>query len=223
MKITGINNLTIHILNILETNYCYLISCENEAVVIDPGEAAPVLKVLKNENLTLKSILLTHRDFDHVGGVTTLEEIYKDLRIIDYKSTAKSILSENVPIKIIKTPGHTLDSCSFLLPDLNAVFTGDTLFTGICGKVRNSMYKEMFSSLQILKKLPGNTSIFPGHEYLKFAVAFMKEQKISSNFYNTILNNAYPSLATTIRDEIDNNIFLTSDFSKFKKLRELKG
>lgn len=223
MKITGINNLTIHILNILDTNYCYLISYGNEAVVVDPGEAEPVIKILKNENLTLKSILLTHRDFDHIGGVTTLEESFKNVNIIDYQSREKSIFSKNIPLEIIKTPGHTKDSCSFLVTDLNAVFTGDTLFTGICGKVRNSMYKEMFNSLQTLKKLPGDTSIFPGHEYLKFAVAFMKEQKISSNFYNTILNNAHPSLATTIRDEIENNIFLTSDFSRFKKLRELKG
>lgn len=223
MKITGINNLSIHILNILDTNYCYLISSGNEAVVVDPGVAAPVLKVLNDENLTLKSILLTHSDFDHIGGITALKEKYKDINIIDYNSSSKAIFSTNVAMKIIKTPGHTKDSCSFFIPDLNAIFTGDTLFTGICGKVRNGMYKEMFTSLQTLKKLPGGTSVFPGHEYLKFAINFMREQKTDSNFYNTIIRNEYPSLVTTIKDEIENNIFLTDDFTRFKKLRKLKG
>lgn len=217
MKITGTNNINIDVLPLFETNYCYIIHDKSRAAVIDPGESFKVREFLNKNNLTLKTILLTHRDMDHCGGVNKLISSYGNIDIVDYKSNIKTLF--NSDLEIIRTPGHSVDSCCFYLPKERIIFSGDTLFIGICGKVREEMYREMYSSLQKLKLLPKETRVLPGHEYLKNSLDFLHRVNADSSFYKNLLKNRYPSLHSTIGDEVKYNLFMTENFNNFLKIR----
>lgn len=195
-------------------NYGFIISHGNEALLIDPGSSKEFLKELNN--LDLKYILLTHSDWDHKDGLVDIQKAFPDSRVVNHKSKLKNLIGYN--LEIIQTPGHTSDSCSFYFPDIKKVITGDTLFTGCCGKTRSS-YKEMFSSLQKLGDLPGDTGVYPGHEYLKLCLPFIEELSGKNSFYRDRLKREYPSLGVTIKDEIENNLFLVDNYKDFKELR----
>lgn len=211
----------IEVIRVLDTNYSYIITKNCGSLIVDPGESTPILELIKTTNITPKGILLTHNHSDHTYGVKDLIKVYPNMEIIDYKS--KSTLLKEFNIEIILTPGHTTGSCCFYIPKENAVFTGDTLFTGLCGRIMDGDYKMLFNSLQLLKKLPEDTKVYPGHEYLKNSIDFMDTINIDSTFYRLQEKKIHPSLNTTIGLEIMHNIFMTKDFEKFKKLRTLKG
>ena len=208
-------------LKLLDTNYSYIISNNSKALIVDPGESAPILKFLKNCNLKPVGILITHNHYDHIDGIKDIKEIYPSINIVD--SQSKEPLFNDFEIEIMLTPGHTFDSCCFYLPSEKALITGDTLFTGLCGRLMGGTFNQFFTSLQSLKKIPGDTGVYPGHEYLKHSISFMKLLHIQHDFYSSIENREYPSLNTTIELEIKNNPFMTGDFDRFKYLRKLKG
>ncbi|MET3537750.1 MBL fold metallo-hydrolase [Chryseobacterium limigenitum] len=127
----------------------YYIVSENEAVIIDPlREVKPYLDRLEKDDVTLKYIFETHFHADFVSGHLDLSK--KTGAPIVYGPTAnpnfEAIIAEDnqvfeigkVKIKALHTPGHTMESTTYLLIDENgvetAIFTGDTLFLGDVGR-----------------------------------------------------------------------------------------
>jgi hydroxyacylglutathione hydrolase len=137
---------------------------------------------------------------------------------------------ENFEAKIIHIPGHTLGHICFYFYKEESVFTGDTLFSLGCGKIFEGTYSQMFNSLMKLKALPQNTKIFCGHEYTKqnskFCITHDKKNenlKAKIDVIDVKLKDGLPTIPSTIKDELECNIFFRSDnVETFSKLRDLK-
>ena len=250
--------MKILIVKCLTDNYSYIIYNEKTSIaaVIDPSEAQPIIKQIENNNLQLKYILNTHHHYDHVGGNSKLKEQY-NCKVLGYEKDKKRIPDIDVELKdnqkyknelfeclISHIPGHTSGHISIYIKDLNALFTGDTLFSLGCGRIFEGTYNEMFNSLNKLKKFPANTKIYCGHEYTKknsdFCLSIEPEnkkliEKIDQIKHN--LKNNMPTIPSTLKDELECNIFLRSDnllvqkqlginsgnsLETFTKLRDLK-
>lgn len=211
--------MNIKALRFNKDNYAYLITNGTDAAVVDPGNYSDIESELKNFNI--KYILLTHRHHDHSGGVNKILGQYPYCKVIDINKETASIFGNE--LKLIKTPGHTNDSCCFYIPGQKAVFTGDTLFTSCCGRNFEGTYKEMHNSLQKLVNLPKDTKIYPGHEFLEYCINFIDYIGNNSKPYRDLLKNRYPSVKVTIEFEILNNPFLTTSYEEFKTYRELKN
>ena len=171
--------MKIEIISCLQDNYSYLIIDEtnNNACVVDPSEANPVINFVEKKNVNLKYILNTHHHFDHIGGNADLKKKYNST-VVGYKHDAKRIpgidilvddnqiwKADNFEAKIMHIPGHTIGHISFYFFNEKLIFTGDTLFSLGCGKIFEGTYEQMFLSLNKLKKLPEDTMIYCGHEY----------------------------------------------------------
>ena len=236
--------MRIEIISCLQDNYSYLIIDEtnNNACVVDPGEAKPIINFLENKDLKLKYILNTHHHFDHIGGNKELKKKYKSI-VIGYKNDAHRIpeidilvedgqiwKKDNFEAKIFHIPGHTSGHICFHFYKDNFLFTGDTLFSLGCGRLFEGTYKDMFNSLNKIKSLPENTNIFCGHEYTlqnsKFCIKYDPDNLALKNKIDDIekkLKNNLPTVPSILKDEINCNIFLKAkDLESFSKLRDLK-
>lgn len=158
-----------------QDNYIYLLIDRNrQAIVIDPGEANPVVSVVEKQKLKLTHILLTHHHADHTGGTETLKAKYSCKAIgpdsqriagLDQVVQDNQILSfPDFAIRVISTPGHTRTSVCYAVESA-AVFTGDTLFICGCGRCFEGSPRQMHESLMKLAALPEETAVYPGHDY----------------------------------------------------------
>ena len=238
------NNIEIEIVPCLQDNYSYLIidKKKNNACVIDPSEAQPIINFIEKENINLKYILNTHHHFDHIGGNKELKERYNSI-VVGYKHDAKripeiSVLVEdnqiwkedNFEAKIIHIPGHTSGHIGFYFFNEKIIFTGDTLFSLGCGKIFEGTYEQMFESLSKIRNLPEDTKIYCGHEYtLQNSNFCIKHDPQNLNLQNKIskikekLSNNIPTIPSTLKDEKECNIFLRAkNVNSFSKLRDLK-
>ena len=160
-------------------NFSYIIADDvtKEAAVVDSSfNASEIIKVIKAESFNLKYIINTHGHSDHTAGNTELSSIF-GAKIVAHKLSKLScdvavedgdVLSVGkVSIKVIYTPGHTMDSIC-LLVDNKKLLTGDTLFVGECGRTdlpggsSKSMYDSLFNKLL---KLNDTVEVYPGHDY----------------------------------------------------------
>ena len=236
--------MKVEIISCLRDNYSYLIIDEtnNLACVVDPSEARPIIDYLKNKNINLKYILNTHHHFDHVGGNEELKKKYNAI-VVGYKHDSERIPEidilledneiwerDNFVAKIIHVPGHTKGHICFNFYKEKLLFTGDTLFSLGCGKIFEGTYEQMFNSLKKIKALPLDTKIFCGHEYTlnnsKFCIKYDNENLSLQKKIQDIeikLNDSLPTIPSTLKEEIDCNIFLRAkDVKTFSKLRDLK-
>ena len=236
--------MKIQIIPCLQDNYSYLIIDEKKkiACVIDPSEADPIIEFLKNNKIDLKFILNTHHHYDHVGGNKKLKEKYSAY-VVGFKGDKERIpeidilvsdhetwIYENFEAKIIHIPGHTLGHICFYFYKEESVFTGDTLFSLGCGRIFEGTYSQMFDSLMKLKNLPKETKVYCGHEYTKqnsnFCIAHDQNNENLKNKINDVnekLKNGLFTVPSTIKEELDCNIFLRShNVEAFSKLRDLK-
>jgi len=236
--------MKIQILPCLKDNYSYLIIDEKKKIscVVDPSEADPIIEYLENNKIKLRFILNTHHHYDHVGGNKKLKEMY-GASVVGYKGDKNRIpeidilvedqeiwTQENFKAKIIHIPGHTLGHICFYFINEESVFTGDTLFSLGCGRIFEGSYSQMYESLMKLKVLPKNTKVFCGHEYTKqnsnFCIMHDKNNKNLKDKVNEIdrkIKNGLPTIPSTIKEELDCNIFLRSgSIEAFSKLRDLK-
>jgi hydroxyacylglutathione hydrolase len=236
--------MEVKIIPCLEDNYAYLLidNTNNTACIIDPSEASPIINYLEKNKIKLSFILNTHHHYDHVGGNKKLKEIYgaKVIGYIDDKERIPEIdiivknnqiwKEKNFEAKIIHIPGHTKGHICFYFFNEKKIFSGDTLFSLGCGKIFEGTYAQMFESLNFFKTLPQDTNIYCGHEYtLKNSEFCLKHDPNNPNLKKKIqkikekLNKNLPTLPTTIKDEIECNIFLrTENLENFSKLRDLK-
>ena len=236
--------MKIEIIPCLKDNYSYVIFDEkkNIACVIDPSESGPIIEFLEKNKINLKFILNTHHHYDHVGGNKNLKEKY-NASVIGFKGDKERIPEidilvddqeiwkyENFETKIIHVPGHTLGHICFYFYNNKSIFTGDTLFSLGCGRVFEGTHSQMYESLKKIKDLPRETKIFCGHEYTldnsKFCLSLDQNNEDLKKKIIQIqkkLQNNFPTIPSTIEEELQCNIFLRSNnIENFSKLRDLK-
>lgn len=159
------------------------------AIVVDPGESAPVIAALDAQQLELTTILVTHHHADHVGGVDALrtrlqgqvygpkrERIPKPYVAVEGGDVTDAL---GLRFEVIDVPGHTSGHvayfCAATDSDAPILFCGDTLFSGGCGRLFEGTPAQMHASLSRLAALPAKTRVCCAHEYtlsnLKFAQA----------------------------------------------------
>ena len=236
--------MKVEIIKCLKDNFSYLLINEknNNACVIDPSEPDPIIDLVEKKNINLKYILNTHHHYDHVGGNNDLKKKY-GAKIVGFKDDKNRIPKidilvednqiwtyEDFESKIFHIPGHTSGHICFYFEKEKIAFTGDTLFSLGCGRIFEGTYKQMFESLNKLKKLPLDTKIYCGHEYtLKNSIFCIKYEENNQNLKKKIikienkLKNNLPTIPTTIEEELACNIFLRAkNLEDFSKLRDLK-
>ena len=236
--------MKVEIIKCLKDNYSYLLINEKNqnACVVDPSEAQPIINFVEKKNINLKFILNTHHHHDHIGGNHELKKKY-GVKVVGYKNDKDRIpeidilvennqawTNEDFEAKIIHIPGHTSGHICFYFSKDKIAFTGDTLFSLGCGRIFEGTYEQMFSSLNKLKKLPIDTKIYCGHEYtLKNSMFCSKHEKNNKNLEKKIfeikdkLKNNLPTIPSTIGEELACNIFLRAkNLEDFSKLRDLK-
>ena len=236
--------MRIEIIRCLQDNYSYLVIDEsnNFACVIDPSEAHPIISFVEKNNIKLMYILNTHHHFDHIGGNKEIKKRFGST-ILGFKEDSHRIpgidillednqiwKAKNFTAKVIHTPGHTSGHICFHFFNEKLAFTGDTLFSLGCGKIFEGTYKQMYDSLNKIKSLPKETKVYCGHEYTlnnsKFCIEYDPKNldlKKKVEIINKKIKNGLPTIPTTIKEELDCNIFLrTKDLESFSKLRDLK-
>jgi len=170
-------------------NYIWMLHDGVNAIVVDPGDAAPVLGALATQRLSLAGILVTHHHGDHVGGLAGLRSV---LRGPVFGPAREDIPEPYTPLidgehaellglsfEVIDVPGHTSGHIAYFHRPANGerpiLFCGDTLFSGGCGRLFEGTAAQMHRSLSRLAALPGETRVCCAHEYtlsnLKFAQA----------------------------------------------------
>lgn len=165
-------------------NYIWVIDDGSRALVVDPGDAQPVLRYLAQTGLTLAAVLITHHHYDHTGGITDLIETHPapvygpdnpNISGITEQVTAGdqlSLLQGQFQAQVISCPGHTLDHIAFYARPW--LFCGDTLFAGGCGRMFEGTPAGFVTSLQQLSQLPADTQVFCAHEYTAKNLAFAR-------------------------------------------------
>ena len=207
-------------------NYIWLATTNEGSIVIDPGEAHKTIKYLKENDLNLDAILITHHHFDHTGGIEDMLK-FRNVNVYGPVNNIPSINKQlrdgdlfsviGVDFKIIEIPGHTLDHIAFFSENNGnpVLFCGDTLFSSGCGRVFEGTFEQMHKSILKLKSLPANTKIYSGHEYTQSNLKFAMEveplnQKLISRYNDVqdLLNKGIPTLPTTLELELEVNPFL---------------
>jgi len=174
---------TVSLIPAFKDNYIWLLRRGQRAVVVDPGDAAPVVARLEAEGLSLEAILVTHHHVDHQGGIAALVERWQPTV---YAPASESITGSNrplsggerieilaTPVDVLAMPGHTLGHLAYHAA--GALFCGDTLFGAGCGRLFEGTPAQMAGSLARIAALPDETLIYCAHEYteanLRFALA----------------------------------------------------
>ncbi|HVF34361.1 MAG TPA: hydroxyacylglutathione hydrolase [Candidatus Saccharimonadia bacterium] len=165
-------------------NYIWLLEAAGAAVVVDPGDAAPVEHELARRGLRLHAILLTHHHADHVGGAAALAARHACAvhAPIDGRITATThpvgagdritLPMPGLELTVHAVPGHTLTHVAFEGSGL--LFCGDTLFAAGCGRLFEGTPAQMLASLESLAALPEATAVHCGHEYTLANLAFAR-------------------------------------------------
>ncbi|MCS6190672.1 hydroxyacylglutathione hydrolase [Shewanella baltica] len=183
--------LTITAIKAFNDNYIWVLQQQphTQVYVVDPGDASVVIDYLEANQLTLAGILLTHHHNDHTGGVAELQAYSQD-RLTVFGPDNEKIKGITHPLhaaaqprftldymsgelQVLDVPGHTAGHIAYVIAD--ALFCGDTLFSGGCGRLFEGTPAQMLNSLQQLALLPADTRVYCAHEYtlsnLKFALA----------------------------------------------------
>lgn len=194
---------------------------------IDAPEEAPILAALRRRGWELDFIFTTHHHPDHVEANLPLKQRF-GLTIIGPEAEKASIpgIDRTVSdgdrfdfgrfeVQAIATPGHTAGEISYYLPQAKVAFTGDTLFALGCGRLFEGTPATMFRSLSRLIELPGDTSVYCGHEYTesnaRFALTIDPENpalKERAKEIARLRGAGRPTLPTTIALEMATNPFL---------------
>jgi len=213
-----------------EDNYFWLLHDGQDALVVDPGDAAPVTEALRRLGLRLTRILVTHHHGDHTGGVAALRdasgaEVYGPAReriLQPYTALngGDRLQVLGVDFRVLDVPGHTSGHIAYFAEAVDGaplLFCGDTLFSGGCGRIFEGTPAQMLASLDALAALPAATRVCCAHEYtlsnLRFARAVEPGNDALADYQahcQALRDAGTPTLPTDIGTERAINPFLRS-------------
>ena len=162
---------------------CYVLSINNECIVIDPGAEYNKIKEIIGPKKVI-AVLITHNHFDHVGALDNFDVRY----IYDFSNLEeKEYHFSNFKFKVIKTPGHSSDLLTYYFKEEQAMFTGDFLFKDCIGRTDlfSSSNEDMINSLNKITNYPDEVTIYPGHG----DNSTIKHEKYNIDEYISFLNN----------------------------------
>ena len=197
----------------------------NEVIVVDPGDAQPVLAALDAASHSLSAILMTHHHQDHIGGVARLRQAYPQAAIIAPVDARIPIATERVndgarvqipgltTFEVLAVPGHTASHVAYL--GAGMLFCGDTLFAGGCGRVFDGSCNQLAASLRRLAQLPPTTLCYCAHEYTLANLGFAQwvepdNPDLAARLAKVRAQRAaqQPSVPSTLAEELATNPFL---------------
>lgn len=211
-----------------QDNYIWTLSGEDGgAIVVDPGESAPVFAAAA-DGLRPAAVLLTHHHYDHIDGTAELLERWPGLPVYAPHDPRIAFACQRVGdgdrfallgtrVAVIEVPGHTSSHIAFHLTrgQDGWLFCGDTLFSLGCGRLFEGTPAQMHASLQRLAALPGDTRVCCGHEYTLSNAAFAHAVEPDNPALQRRIEEAkamrrsgHPSLPSTLADERACNPFL---------------
>lgn len=213
----------------LSDNYVWLLPGRGgDAVVVDPGEAAPVRKALARHALRPAAVLLTHHHADHIGGTAELLGDFPGLPVFAPDDPRIALPCTRVRdgdvaevaggwrFEVIGVPGHTVSHVAFL--GHGVLCSGDTLFSLGCGRLFEGTPAQMLASLDRLAALPVDTLVCCGHEYTLANGAFARRVEPDNRALDARLQEAtamrdrgLPTLPATLGGELAANPFLRVD------------
>jgi hydroxyacylglutathione hydrolase len=221
-------------LHAFSDNYIWVLRRNGTAVVVDPGDARPVIDYLHSSGDRLGAILITHRHPDHIGGISELIDHINSVNTLpaiaipvfgpdneDIPSlTHRLKVGETVKVAgidaefhVLDVGGHTRGHIAYYHPKI--LFSGDALFVLGCGRLFDGTLPQMYQSLLRIAALPRDTQVFCAHEYahynLPFALAVepgnVLLQDRAAMLRQSIAKNQ-PTVPMLLGDELDTNPFL---------------
>ena len=216
----------------LKDNYSYAIIKDNQIIIIDPADSNSIIRFIKKKKLKLNSILLTHHHHDHTAGIEGILN-YQSVNVYSpnskIKGTTKIIRGGDkldldiIEMLIIKTPGHTLDHIVYYNNLHHILFSGDTLFRLGCGRIFEGNYKQMYNSLNKIKDLDNQTTVYCGHEYTQANLSFLisvfpnyKDLLNEKENINKQIFNTKSSIPFNLGFEKEWNPFLSTESNYYK-------
>lgn len=232
--------LTVTTIEAFSDNYIWLIhDTENPArvAVVDPGDATPVIKTLAEKDLELIAVLITHHHPDHVGGIEKLLALHEvpvfgpaneHIPCINFSMVHGQriqIPNSGLNFEVIEVPGHTLGHIAYF--GHGAVFCGDTLFSGGCGRLFEGTAAQMTASMDELMSLPPETRVYCAHEYtlsnLRFAMAADPGNQALRDYQRdcqALRDGGKPTIPSTMATELAINPFLRCHETDIKRAAE---
>jgi len=211
-------------------NYIWLLQRGDRALIVDPGQAEPVLDALQAQRLTLDAILLTHHHHDHVGGVEPLRAqtgavvvgpAAERLPVCDQRvaqGDTVHLATLNLRLSVLDIPGHTAGHIGFFCDIAGfapLLFCGDTLFAAGCGRLFEGTPAQMLDSLGKLVHFPQDTRICCAHEYtlsnLRWALQVEPDNPMLQSRWDWARKTrdaGLPTLPSTLALELQTNPFL---------------
>ncbi|MEL2243085.1 hydroxyacylglutathione hydrolase, partial [Leclercia adecarboxylata] len=192
--------MNLNSISAFQDNYIWVLSNDDgRCVIVDPGEAEPVLKAIEQNQWQPEAILLTHHHHDHVGGVAAICAKFPHLVVYGPAETqnkgttrvvkdGEKILILGLEFSVIATPGHTSGHISYF--SFPYLFCGDTMFSGGCGRLFEGTPSQMYQSFKKIDALPEDTLICCAHEYtlanMKFAMHILPEDTAIQEYYRKV-------------------------------------
>ena len=237
--------MSVHQYLCLTDNYGALVhdSETGATACVDVPDAGATLAALKERGWTLTDILITHHHADHIQGVPDVKAKFPKAKVwgpakdvaripgLDHRLAEGDVARVGgLSARVIETPGHTLGHIAYNFEREKIAFCGDTLFSLGCGRVFETPYPVMWSSLAKLAALPGETKIYCGHEYTeangRFAATIETDNpKLKARIAEVARLRAEkrPTVPTTIAAELAENPFLRAEVPAVQAAVGMKG
>ena len=204
--------LHIHQFRYAADNLGYLVHGPRSAMTVDGGATEAIMDLIDRRRLCLRLVAATHNHADHIVGQQALLG-RTGAALLDPAKVRQpmAVVLDGVPIRVLPTPGHTLDGVTFRLP--GALLTGDTLFNGTVGNCFSGDLDRFFASLSTLLRFAPETRIYAGHDYVAASMdeARRLEPDNAAAIDDYLRRYRKDHVCSRLGDEVLVNPFLRSD------------